>query len=74
MTIWGALMTAAVAILPTIGPVLGLDLNAALVRELGEQLVAVAQALAALAGTAMTIYGRTRAVQPLVRRDVVVKI
>ncbi len=74
MTIWGAMMTAAVAILPTIGPVIGLDLNATLVRELGEQLVAFVQALAALAGTAMTIYGRTRAVQPLVRRDVVVKI
>lgn len=74
MTIWGAIMTAAAAILPTIGPVIGLDLNAAIIRELGEQLVAVAQAVAALVGTVLTIYGRARAVQPLMRRDVVVKI
>ncbi len=74
MTIWGALITAAAAVLPTVGPVLGLDLDAAVIRLLGEQILSVAQALTALFGTALTIYGRSRAVLPLMRRSLTLKL
>lgn len=70
MTIWGALMTAVATVLPAIGPALGIDITPELVREAGSQIVAVAQAVAGLLGTLLTIYGRVRATQPLMRRDV----
>ncbi len=73
MTIWGAMITAAAAVLPTLGPIVGLDLNAAVVREIGDQVLSVAQAMTALIGTAMTIYGRQRAIQPLMRRAFTLK-
>lgn len=74
MTIWGALITAAAAVLPALGPALGLELDAAMVRHLGEQILSVVQALTALFGTALTIYGRSRAAQPLMRRDITLKL
>lgn len=74
MTIWGALITAAAAVLPTIGPLAGLDINAGLVRELGDQVLTLGQALIALVGTVLTIYGRTQAVLPLARRSITLKL
>ena len=74
MTIWGALITAAAAVLPTIGPIVGLDLDAAMVRVLGDQVLTVAQALTALFGTTLTIYGRARAALPLARRSITLKL
>ncbi|KUO61797.1 MAG: hypothetical protein APF80_00085 [Alphaproteobacteria bacterium BRH_c36] len=74
MTIWGALITAAAAVLPSVGPIIGLDVNAAMVREFGDQVLTASQALIALAGTALTIYGRTRAVLPLARRVINLKL
>lgn len=68
LTIWGALITAATTVLPLLGPILGLDLTPELVREAGDRAVAVVQALSALAGTLMTIWGRSRAAAPLGRR------
>ena len=60
--------------LPVIGPILGLDLSPELIRQLGDQTVQVAQALAGLLGTAMAIYGRTRATLPLARRSMVIQL
>lgn len=69
MTVWGALITAAATVLPALGPVIGVDLSAETIRQLGGQLGEVTRALAGLVGTVMTLYGRARAAQPLVRRD-----
>ncbi len=65
MTVWGVIMTTLSAVLPTIGPILGLNITADLVQQLGEQLVAVVQAVGALVGTLLTLYGRMRATVPL---------
>ena len=65
MTIWGAVLTALSTVVPVIGPAIGLDLTPDLVREAGEQLVSVVQAIGGLVGTLMTIYGRARANQTL---------
>lgn len=65
MTVWGVIMTTLSAVLPTIGPILGLNITADLVQQLGDQLVAVVQAIGALVGTLLTIYGRMRATGPL---------
>ncbi len=70
MTIWGALITAASTVLPVIGPLFGLDLTPDLIRELGEHVVDMMQALGALIGIIMTIYGRKRAPTALERRPV----
>ena len=51
MTVWGAVITAAVAVLPTLGLLIGFAINATMVRELGENVVPIAQAVAALIGT-----------------------
>ncbi len=74
LTIWGALLTGLSTVLPALGPVIGIDITADLVREVGEKIVETVQAIGGLIGLAMTIYGRVRAAQPLDRRDVTVKL
>lgn len=74
MTIWGALLTALSTVLPLIGPFIGLDISAAMIKELGEQVVVVLQAIGGLVGTVMTIYGRMRAVAPLASRPMTLNI
>ena len=70
MTVWGAVITGACAVLPAIGPALGLDLTPAVVRQLGDQAVHVIQAAGGLLGTAMAIRGRARAATGLARRTI----
>jgi len=74
MTIWGTAITALSTVLPVLGPAFGLDVSADVVREAGDQLVSVVQAVGGLVGTIMTIYGRTRASRPLKRRQLQVHI
>lgn len=69
MTVWGALITAAATVLPALGPIIGVDLSAETIRQIGGQAGETVRALAGLAGTIMAIYGRSRAAEPLVRRD-----
>lgn len=73
-TIWGALITAAAAVVPVLGPLIGLELSGEVVRQAGEQTVSAMQAIAGLFGTLLTIYGRISAVQRLTRRVVNVKL
>lgn len=73
-TIWGALITAAAAILPALGPLIGINLPGDVIRQAGEQLFSAAQVLGALFGTLLAIYGRVSAVERLTRRDVNVRI
>ena len=70
MTIWGAAITALSTVLPVVGPLLGLNISADLVQQLGDQIVVLAQAAGGVAGTILTIYGRARATTPLERRQV----
>jgi uncharacterized protein (TIGR02594 family) len=65
LTIWGALITAVSTVVPVLGPAIGLDLTPDLVRQAGEQVVTIVQAVGGLVGTLMTIYGRARANQVL---------
>ncbi len=74
LTIWGALTTAAATLLPIIAPLLGIELSAENVKQLGEETFDVIQALGALFGTVLTIYGRARASQPLMRREMMLKV
>ncbi len=69
-TIWGAVITAASTVLPVIGPLIGLDITSELVRELGEGVIEVVQAIGGLFGIVLTIYGRSRATSNLERRKV----
>jgi uncharacterized protein (TIGR02594 family) len=74
LTVWGALITALSTVLPALGPLIGLDITAEMVRQLGQQAVAVVQAVGGLVGTLMTLYGRARASAPLERREVRVSL
>lgn len=74
LTIWGVIMTTLSSVLPTIGPALGINITAELIQQLGQNVVLFGQAGGALIGTLMTIYGRVRAVAPLERRDVTMKL
>jgi lysozyme family protein len=67
LTIWGALITGISTVLPLVGPLVGLDITSDLVHQLGDQVLAVVQAVGGLAGTVLTIYGRTRATTRLER-------
>ncbi len=73
-TIWGALITAAAAVVPVLGPLIGIELSGEVVRQAGEQTISAVQAIAGLFGTLLTIYGRISAVQRLARRVVNVKL
>ena len=68
MTIWGAAITALSTVVPILGPAIGIDVTPDVVRQAGEQLVSVVQAVGGLMGTLTTVYGRTRATHVLERR------
>ena len=74
VTIWGTLITALSTVLPALAPLLGLNLSAETIHQLGAETLTVCQALGGLIGTVLTIYGRARAAQPLLRRDLTVRI
>lgn len=73
-TIWGALITAAASVAPLLGPLLGVELPADAVSQAGDQTLAAVQAVAALVGTLLTIFGRLKAQGPLSRRSVSVRL
>ena len=56
--------------LPVIGPLFGLDLTPDIIRDLGEHVLEMMQAIGALIGIIMTIFGRKRATTALERRQV----
>ena len=68
LTIWGAVMTALSTVLPVVGPLVGLDIPPELIHQLGDEVILLAQAVAGLSGTILTIYGRARATTALRRR------
>jgi lysozyme family protein len=70
LTIWGVIITTLSTVLPTFGPLLGLNVTADLVHQIGDQLVQAAQALGGLVGTVMSVYGRVRATTLLERRQI----
>ena len=70
MTVWGAVVTALSAVLPVVGPIVGLNMPPELIQLLGDQVVLLAQAAGGVAGTILTIYGRVRATTALERRQV----
>ena len=70
LTIWGTLITALTTVVPVLGPAVGIDVTPDMVRQAGEQVVAVIQAIGGLIGILMTIYGRARATNGLERRQV----
>ena len=74
MTIWGVMVTAAATVLPVIGPLIGFDITAEMVGQIGQQLTEVVQALGGVVGTLLAIYGRLRATQPIVRKSLAVKL
>lgn len=74
ITVWGAVIAAAASVLPAIAPIVGLDITADLVRQIGEEALQVGQAVMALLGTLMAIYGRTQAKRPLMRKAMSLKL
>lgn len=74
LTIWGTIVTTLSTVLPIVGPLIGIQISADTVHQIGDGLVQVVQALGGVIGVLMTVYGRSRAIQPLVRRDFLVKL
>lgn len=74
MTIWGTIITALSNVVPAIGPLIGIDITGEMIRDLGEGLTQAVQAIGGVIGILLTIVGRMRAVQPLMRRDVKLKV
>lgn len=73
MTIWGAIVTGLTNVLPVVGPLLGIDISAEMIRDLGEHATRAIQAIGGIVGILLTVFGRMRAVQPIARRDFNVK-
>lgn len=74
LTIWGTIVTALATVLPVIGPVVGIDITAEMIRQLGQGVAQAIQAIGGVVGTALAIYGRIRAAQPLGRRDLSIRL
>ena len=73
-TVWGTFITAAATVLPVLGPLIGIDISADVIKQLGDQTMTVTQGLIGLFGTLLTLYGRARAKGPLARSDVRLKV
>ncbi len=69
MTIWGVIITSLSTVLPVLSPILGLDITAELVQQVGQAVVQFGQAAAGLIGTLLTVWGRVRATQAIGRRQ-----
>lgn len=65
ITIWGTIVTILSTVLPALAPVTGVDVSGDLVEDAGQQVIEAVQAVGALIGTLMTIYGRLRATAPI---------
>lgn len=65
ITVWGTIITTVATVIPVVGPLIGLNIPPEMVQVFGTQAIGAAQAIGGLVGTAMTIYGRARATQPL---------
>jgi hypothetical protein len=74
LTIWGTIITTLSTVLPVLGPALGINVGGDLIRQLGDNVVALAQAAAGVAGTAMAIWGRIRASRPIERRPFTISL
>lgn len=74
MTIWGVAITTLSTVLPVVGPFIGLDISAEMIRQIGAEAAKVIQAIGGLAGTLLTVYGRMRATAPLARREMRVRL
>ena len=67
VTIWGTIVTMLSVVVPAMAPVTGIEISGDEVRDAGEQSVEAIQAVGALIGTLLTIFGRMRASQPIER-------
>ena len=67
ITMWGTIITMLSVVVPAMAPVTGIDISGDQVRDAGEQTVEAIQAVGALVGTLLTIFGRMRASQPIER-------
>lgn len=67
MTIWGTIITMLSVVMPAAAPVTGVDISGEEVRDAGEQTVEALQAVGALVGTLLAIFGRMRATAPLAK-------
>jgi uncharacterized protein (TIGR02594 family) len=67
LTIWGTIVTVLSSVLPALAPVTGIDVTPDLIQTAGRGVVEAMQAVGALVGTLLTIYGRIRADQPIQR-------
>jgi hypothetical protein len=65
LTIWGTIVTVLSTVLPALAPVTGVDVTGDMIKSVGRDTVEAVQAIGALLGTLMTIYGRVRASQPI---------
>lgn len=74
MTIWGTVITSLATIAPVMGPLIGIEVTSDVVQQVGSEVTTAAQALTALAGTLLTIWGRIRATQPLERRNISIRL
>jgi hypothetical protein len=74
LTIWGTIITTLSTVVPILGPALGMSISGDLIRQLGDNVVVLAQAAGGVAGTVMAIWGRIRATQPIERRPFTVSL
>ena len=73
-TIWGAVVTGLAAVLPALGPAVGVSITPDTIHTGADQVGAIVQALVGLAGTIATIRGRVNATLPLKFKMVSIKI
>jgi uncharacterized protein (TIGR02594 family) len=74
LTIWGAVIAGLAAVVPAVGPAIGVEVSSETIIKTGDQVTAISQAVLGLVGTLAAIFGRVRATQPLMQRDITVKI
>jgi len=74
LTIWGVVITTLTTVAPTLGPLIGFEIPAEVVQQVGDHAIQIVQGIGGLIGTVMTVYGRARASSTLERRVMRVKL
>lgn len=74
VTIWGVVITTLTTVAPALGPLIGVEIPAEVVQQVGDHAIQIVQGIGGLIGIVMTVYGRARASAGLARREMRVKL
>ena len=72
LTIWGMIITTLSTVVPVLGPALGINIGGELIRQLGDNVVLLAQAVGGLSAPSWPSRAASAPPQPIERRQITI--